>query len=175
VEGEKTLKVNQHAKTQGIMLVFYEEMYQAALEGFYLTEEQLNFTASPKAALEISKTDKDRHPTVFLSGDVPVGFFVLHVGENIRPFTSNPNAILLRAFSIDFEHQGKGFAKEVLRILPDFVGEHFHEVDEIVLAVNETNPLARRLYEKSGFIDKGFRRKVYKGEQIILHYPLLNT
>ncbi|MFD0697012.1 GNAT family N-acetyltransferase [Paenibacillus sp. GCM10027628] len=163
--------MNEQLHTKYIELAFYQEKYRETLENFYLTDEQLKFTATPALALHMCESDKDRHPIVILTGNVASGFFVLHVGENISPFTSNPRAILLRAFSVNHEHQGKGYAKQTLRILPDFVKTHFREVDEIVLAVNENNPYARTLYEKSGFIDKGLRRKVEKGEQIIMHYP----
>ncbi|NEW06586.1 GNAT family N-acetyltransferase [Paenibacillus sp. SYP-B3998] len=163
---------NEHLDVRQISLVFYEEEHQEALELFYLTDEQLQFTASPKAALDVAKSDKQRFPVVILSENVPVGFFVLHVGENIQPFTRNPNAILLRALSVNYEHQGNGYGKQVLRLLPSFVAMHFGEINEIVLAVNETNPIAKRLYEKMGYVDKGFRKEFDKGDQIILHYAV---
>ncbi|MBD0383061.1 GNAT family N-acetyltransferase [Paenibacillus sedimenti] len=165
--------MTEQFKTQTIELAFYKDEYREALENYYLTEEQLQFTASPTLALEMCMSDKDRHPIVILTANHPSGFFVLHTGENISPFTTNPRAILLRAFSINHEHQGKGYAKQVLRMLPEFVQEQYREADEIVLAVNDTNSLARRLYEKSGFIDKGNRRQLDMGEQIILHYSLV--
>jgi hypothetical protein len=59
---------------------------------------------------------------------------------NIKSYvTTNPKAILLRALSINYRHQGNGYAKAAMKTLPLFVKNHFTKVDEIVLAVNEKN------------------------------------
>lgn len=80
--------------------------------------------------------------------------------------------MLLTAFSIDHRHQGQGFAKQGLLLLPDFVSRHFAEIREVVLAVNHKNTAAFHLYTKVGFQDQGKRRIGPLGEQIILHLPI---
>ncbi|MED3666451.1 GCN5 family acetyltransferase, partial [Geobacillus kaustophilus] len=45
-------------------------------------------------------------------------------------------------------------------------------INEIVLAVNEQNLTAQRLYLTAGFIDSGRRREGKKGRQLLLYYPL---
>jgi RimJ/RimL family protein N-acetyltransferase len=62
-------------------------------------------------------------------------------------FSENVNAIFLWAFSIDRKHQGKGFAGLAMNSLPNFFLNHFPQVAEIVLTVNENNLPAKRLYE----------------------------
>ncbi|QXE02336.1 hypothetical protein [Terribacillus sp. DMT04] len=56
----------------------------------------------------------------------------------------------MRTFSTDYHCLEKGYGKGTLEQLPAFVREAFPHIDEIVLAVNEGNALARRLYEKAG-------------------------
>jgi len=157
---------------ENITLSFYQEKYRQALMDFYLPAEKERYTYLPKEVLDLSIDDKDKHPVVVLLNDIPVGFFGLHLGEEVLDYIKNPKAILLRYFSINHPHSGKGYAKETLRLLPDFVKSNFPEVDEIVLAVNQKNFTAQRLYDKSNFKDTGIRRVSPKGPQFILSYKL---
>ncbi|PUA36237.1 GNAT family N-acetyltransferase [Paenibacillus elgii] len=159
-------------KEQIVRLSFYRREHDAALRAFELPEEQARFTALPGEVLELSLNDENRYPVVILAGDTPVGFFVLHRGEATAPFSDNPNAILLRAFSIDQAHQGRGYGKRAVRTAAAFVAEHFPGVEEIVLAVNEQNHMAKRLYEASGFRDTGRQRQGSIGMQYILSLSL---
>jgi RimJ/RimL family protein N-acetyltransferase len=163
---------NRLEKSEQVQLCFYGPEHDAALQTFYLPAEQKKFTALPTEVIDLSIQDENRYPVVILNRDTPVGFFVLHDGKDIQTFTNNPNAMLLQAFSINYIHQGKGYAKKALQLLPEFVMKHFPYINEIVLAVNEKNIAARQLYEKSGFEDRGLRRLGKIGRQLILHYPL---
>ncbi|MGE7269956.1 GNAT family N-acetyltransferase [Brevibacillus panacihumi] len=155
-----------------VHLSLYDEAFTEALLQFSLPEEQLSFTALPNKVLEETLRDPDRYPVVIVAEGIPVGFFVLHVGEGIGEYTSNPRAILLRALSVTEEHQGKGYAKKAMLALPNFVAEHLPGKEEIILAVNERNLAAKQLYEKSGFVDKGITRMGPIGRQYMLHYFL---
>jgi RimJ/RimL family protein N-acetyltransferase len=165
---------NRLEESKWVRLSFYHSEHYAVLQSFYLPKEQEKFTALPTEVIDLAIQDENRYPVIILSRDTPVGFFVLYDGKDIQAFTSNPNAISLRAFSINYIHQGKGYAKKALRLLPGFVMKHFPNINEIVLAVNEKNVAARRLYEKSGFEDRGLRRLGKIGMQLILHYRLSN-
>jgi GNAT superfamily N-acetyltransferase len=107
-----------------------------------------------------------------LADGIPVGFFVLHIGENIAPFTSDNKAILLRGFLVDQKHQGKGIAKKALQILPELVKGIFPKKDSIILAVNVMNMNAKTLYVKSGFQDTGIRKEGRSGVMEIMEYRL---
>ncbi|MFD2442967.1 GNAT family N-acetyltransferase [Bacillus sp. CGMCC 1.16607] len=155
-----------------VCLAFYEERFRAQLFEFSLPSEQHQFTGLPVDVLEISVKDKDRFPIVILDEDDVVGFFILHYGEEISSFSKNPNAILLRALSINYKHQGKGYGKLAMEQLPSFVKENFPQFDEIVLAVNMKNIGAKKLYDNVGFIDRGERRVGKIGPQYILHYGI---
>ncbi|HZG59926.1 MAG TPA: GNAT family protein [Anoxybacillus sp.] len=165
---------NRLGESERVQLCFYGPEHDVVLQTFYLPTEQEKFTALPTEVIDLSIQDENRYPVVILNRDTPVGFFVLHDGKDIQSFTNNLNAMLLRALSINYIHQGKGYAKKALQLLPKFVMNHFPHINEIVLAVNEKNLAARRLYEKSGFEDRGLRRFGKIGVQLILHYPLSN-
>lgn len=153
-------------------LVLYSPEWDSDIRSFTLDEEQKKFVALPSAVIDLSLEDSDRHPVVIVSDDAAAGFFVLHLSEEFQALADNKNALLLRAFSIDKSHQGKGLARMAMNQLPEFVRHHFPQVNEIVLAVNESNSIAKQLYERSGFQYKGICRDGRSGNELIMHYSL---
>ncbi|WP_040952972.1 GNAT family N-acetyltransferase [Gorillibacterium massiliense] len=155
-----------------VKLRAYHDVDTKAVAAFLLSADQLQFTAMPGDSLALCQEDDSRHPMVICTEDKPVGFFVLHDGPGIAPFSENPNAVLLRGLLVDQRHQGKGYAYRAMTLVPDWVSRNFPGADEIVLAVNKGNLLAQRLYLKCGFEDRGNRRMGQKGEQLLLHFKL---
>ncbi|SME94777.1 Protein N-acetyltransferase, RimJ/RimL family [Paenibacillus barengoltzii] len=154
-------------------LRFYSEEDFEALQHFELPSEQVMFTALPGETLEAAIQDPNRYPVVIQSEEgETVGFFVLHLNADITSLVNNPKAILLRALSIDYRKQGKGYATAAMLQLPTFVRECFPEVDEIVLAVNARNFTAQRLYLRTGFEDHGLTRLGPIGMQHIYHFKV---
>ncbi|KOS64468.1 GNAT family N-acetyltransferase [Lysinibacillus agricola] len=151
-------------------LKFYEEKDDHLIERYTITEAQLRYTMSPKESIELVKQDKNRHAILVLDKDKFVIFFVLHEKEGVKPYSSNEQAILIRAFSTDFYEQGKGYAKAALQLLPDFVVEHFPHINELVLGVNLPNTAAQSLYKKCGFVDEGRRAKGINDELKVISY-----
>lgn len=99
-----------------------------------------------------------------------VTFFVLHEKDGLKSYSENRKAMLLRGFSTDFYHQGKGYAKKSLMLLPGFIHNECSYIDEIVLAVNVKNKTEKSLYKKCGYVDEGARKMGRKGELIIMSY-----
>ncbi|RHW40203.1 GNAT family N-acetyltransferase [Lysinibacillus yapensis] len=155
-----------------MQLVFYDRSYHDLIEQYQITEQQLKFTGAPIESNRLTELDSDRYAILAIQEGNLVTYFNLHKNEGVKPFADNPSAILLRAFSTDNRYRGKGYAKEVLKLLPSFIKEHFKEIDEIVLAVNKENDVAQKLYVKCGFIDHGERRMGKKGELIIMSCSL---
>ncbi|WP_370043204.1 GNAT family N-acetyltransferase [Lysinibacillus sp. RC79] len=151
-------------------LKFYEENDDQLIERYTITEEQLRYTMSPKASIELVKQDKNRHAILVLDEDKLVTFFVLHEKEGVQSYSSNENAILIRAFSTDFYEQGKGYVKAALQLLSDFVLEHFPNIDELVLGVNPPNTAAQSLYKKCGFVDERRLATGFRGEIKVMSY-----
>ena len=153
-------------------LIFYTEENQRQINSYNLTEEQLRYTGHPIECVELGEVDKDRYSILGIEGEELVTFFCLHKNEGVKPYSNNRNAILLRAFSTDTYFQGKGYAKQALMLLPNFIKENFEDINEIVLAVNVKNEVAQELYKKYGFKDEGLRKMGKKGELIIMSYYL---
>lgn len=163
-----------YLRDNGVRLESYQaDSHLAELERFELTEDQRQFTGMPVEMLALAAADPHRHPVVIVAESVPVGFFILYDGEEIRTdYTSEPHSLLVRAFSINFAHQGKGYAKQGLNQLGEYVNEHFPGTAQLVLAVNAHNQPARSLYLKCGFRDQGQMRMGPKGPQHILYKPI---
>lgn len=152
--------------------VEYEKRFENEVKNYYLSEEQLRFTSTPLECVELSEKDTDRHSILAIKNDELVTFFVLHKNEGVKSYTENPKAMLLRAFSTDYHHQGKGYARKSLMLLPEFVRSKFPRINNIVLAVNVENKAAQSLYNKCGYLDEGIRKMGRKGELIIMNYYL---
>ena len=101
-----------------------------------------------------------------------VTFFVLDAGPQKADYTDENDALLLRSFSTDARFLRRGYAKEALRLLPNFVKTHFPATKQIVLAVNKKNSAAKKLYYSVGFVDSGEEKMGPKGPQHLLVYPL---
>jgi len=166
------MQIYKEDTSHRVALCFYRPEHSKRLSAFHLPEEQKQFTALPDEVLSESMRDPNRHPIVITAGEEPVGFFILHHGKEIHTYTINESALLLRAFSIDHAHQGKGYAKAAMMLLPEFTVKHFLDFTEIVLVVNARNLAAKRLYEKTGFQDQGITRMGKNGLQHVLHYAL---
>ncbi|PET93783.1 GNAT family N-acetyltransferase [Bacillus cereus] len=160
--------------TGEIQLVPYKEQYKEIIQSFTLPSEQVQFTANPDELLEKAKNDRTKNVIVILDySGVPVGIFALQTGDRVQEFTENKDAILLTSFSVNHDKQRKGYAKKSLALLQDFVKNYYPIINEVILAVNEKNIPAQKLYEKVGFQDKGFRRMGPIGQQIIMHLPIM--
>ena len=151
-------------------LKFYNTTDQPLIESYQLAESQLQFTRHAQECVQLAS--ETRTPVLAIVDGKLVTYFDLHLEEGVVPYSNNPHAILLRAFSTDVREQGKGFAKQALKLLPKFVQQHYPYIDEIVLAVNIGNEAAQALYKKVGFIDYGERRQGSKGELIVMSYLL---
>jgi len=153
-----------------ITLSFYKSEDFEDLTSYALDELQSQFTAMPKATLEIikEKNTGDKFPVSIFYQNKAVGFFVLDFGSDKFELTENENSTLLRSLSINPDYQGKGIGKTAMIILSDFVKENFPECDEVVLAVNFNNKSAYELYLKCGFKDEGKSREMSKGFQHLL-------
>ncbi|MCK1995097.1 GNAT family N-acetyltransferase [Peribacillus muralis] len=155
-----------------ITLTPYVHEHQHFLSQFFLPDTQTPFSALPEESLKYCQEDRDRHPFVIVAGGIPVGFFVLHVGDNISPYTTDKKAILLRGLLIDRRYQGRGIAKKALRILPQFANGIFPDKESLILAVDEKNVIAKTLYLKSGYRDTGVQKEGRSGWMQIMEYRL---
>lgn len=156
-------------KTNYIELSHFSTKHLDALNSFELPKEQDQFTSLPNRYKEVMEGE---HRIVILHDGEPVGFFLLHATNRVKDYSSNPKAMLLTSLSINHKEQGKGFAKQAMCLLGEFVMNEFPNCDEIVLAVNHKNISAQQLYLKVGFEDTGKKKTGPIGEQFIMNLML---
>lgn len=156
-------------KTGYIALSHFSIKHLDILNSFELPKEQGQFTSLPKNYKEVTAGE---YRIVILHDGEPVGFFLLHSTERVKDYSSNPKAMLLTSLSINHKEQGKGFAKQAMLLLGEFVVNEFPNCDEIILAVNHKNISAQQLYLKVGFQDTGKRKNGPIGEQFIMNLML---
>ncbi|MBP0725235.1 GNAT family N-acetyltransferase [Bacillus sp. RG28] len=157
-----------------VSLSLYKPEYYDQLKLFKLVEGQEQFTRLPIESIRVSINNPDCYRIVILNHDLPVGYFVLQIGESVKEYTENERAILLRSYSINSDQQGKGFGKQSLELLDQLVSKLLPNYTEIVLAVNDRNNVATSLYLKSGFVDRGQKAEGRSGPQKVL-FKQINT
>jgi GNAT superfamily N-acetyltransferase len=128
---------------------------RAALAAQRLSPEQRRFVIPAAESLTLGDADPDRHSIAILAGAQPVGMFALDRGGYFREFDDDPRAVLLRAFYVAAEYQGRGYARGAIAALPEFVHETMPDVRRVILTVNDENPAAVRAYVAGGFLDTG--------------------
>lgn len=116
---------------------------------------QARFSGVASETLPAAERHRTRRPVAILSDDEAVGFFALDPADTICEYAGPEPSVALRAFFVDARRQQEGIASAALRALPRFVARHHPEAASIVLTVNTTNPVALRLYQRSGFLDTG--------------------
>lgn len=156
-------------KNDTLELRHFIDEHMDILNSFELPKEQVQFTSLPNNYKEVTE---GQYRIVILYDNEPVGFFLLHSTDRVEEYSDNPQAMLLTAFSINQAKQGKGYAKRAMFLLREFVKTEFPNCNEIVLAVNQKNTPAQKLYVKAGFQDTGISKMGPIGEQYIMNLLL---
>jgi cysteine synthase A len=81
--------------------------------------------------------------------------FVLLRAQQVAPSWAPPDAITLHNLRIDSEQQGRGYAKQAIRLLLDWVTTNLPTARRAALCVNHRNEHARQIYLACGFADTG--------------------
>jgi ribosomal protein S18 acetylase RimI-like enzyme len=137
-----------------IELRAYQPDHLPTLLRFDLPAEQQVFTSTPVQVLARITGDAERQPVTILDGAVPVGFFLLCVGSHRDKYLPEPDpaAVAFTALSIDPARQGQGVGFAAMTRLPGFIEAHYPEARRVILAVNQRNHTALRLYARAGFV-----------------------
>jgi RimJ/RimL family protein N-acetyltransferase len=102
-----------------------------------------------------------------------VGFFLIDTAYPRSYNFCTSQDIGLRSFFIDKNHQGHGYGKKAVRLLPEYLKGQYDKANSVYLTVNCKNPSAKHCYEAGGFIDT---EKLYHGgdfgPQHIMTLPL---
>ncbi len=130
---------------------------------YELDKEQKSFTSDIGYCVQKREDEGggDEDIVSIIHENEPVGFFVLHFGDDKYNLTDNMSSVLLRSFSINPLYQGRGIGSAAVLYLTEYVKLKFPDINEIVLSVNFKNLKARDLYLKTGFFDGG---KIIEGQ-----------
>lgn len=113
---------------------------------------QLDFVAPIEQMLGEPTPGVDFH--CIRHGKAAVGFFKIDPpGVSGFDFVP-PDALGLRGLLIGAQFQGRGFGSAALAALPGYLGAHY-DAPGAVLAVDDSNPVARRLYLAHGWLETG--------------------
>lgn len=151
-------------------LVQYTDKYQHLMENYFLSENQLRFTRPPMDC--IKNKEPAQKNVVMIDQEEAVTFFTLDTGKEAFQYSGNKQAVLIRSFSTDYYHQGRGYAKQALEQLPGFLATHFPTADELVLGVYVKNHIAQGLYHACGFQDTEKRCEGRNGQIIIMNQKI---
>ena len=113
---------------------------------------QEQFSGRADQTLPLAERDPARHPYALVEDGVPVAFLVL---DETPPDFAPSADLLLRGFFVDAAAQGAGVATRAVSRLPGVVRRDFPDVRSLVLTVNVRNPVARAVYLRGGFVDRG--------------------
>ncbi len=149
-------------------LVVYTNQMYPFVENYQLSDEQLQFTSSPQQVYPLLQRNNHRQLILGIEKETCVTAFVLHGKEGVQTYTKQPTSLFLGSFSTDFRFQGHGYGTKTLALLPLFIQTHFPDCHEIFLTVNEKNQRAFSLYQKSGFIDTGYKQKTESSTLLVL-------
>ncbi|WP_026697161.1 GNAT family N-acetyltransferase [Alkalicoccus chagannorensis] len=151
-----------------VMLDFYEEADAPLLADYALPKEQQRYASLPLQAIRDAEEIPGRYPVLIRSGGQAAGFFLLDRWPGTKAYTDDREALLLRSYSIQTRYQGMGMAGASLAELPAFVRAHFPACTKVLLAVNEQNTAAQRVYERGGFVRTGETRMGRKGMLVLM-------
>lgn len=129
--------------------------------------EKNPYTVMPMVGMTESLHENEKYPILILDQDTMVGFFILQTGNSVLNYVSNPNAILLKAHSVDKRYQKQGYGKASMEKLPEYIKDRFSSINEIVLLIDYDNISGQMMYLKSGFKDTKKKVKEVDGYKFV--------
>lgn len=153
-------------------LIKYTRSYQSLIQDFCLSDRQLRLICEPQQAVSLSSIDSNRHAILAMDQEKLVTFFVLHQLDRFNPYTGQCQSLLIRDFSIDYRHLGRGYTQKVFEALIDYAQCNFPESRELLVIINERHTAKILLHKKLGFQDTGLRQSNSATQSVILQYPI---
>lgn len=131
---------------------------EIALTHYELPIKQMIFSGHPRYI--ITREKENYYPYVIEKDNEVIGVFALEFGAILTQFQFEPNSIYLRGLSISYNHQQKGYFKEIIQLIEHEIQHRFNDKYALYLTVNVRNN-AYFAFIKSGFIDE--KRTVKQG------------
>jgi diamine N-acetyltransferase len=122
-----------------------------------VSEEQSGFVTNNTFSVLQSHYDDRNYPTAIYYDDKMVGFLMYLYDEDFKAYR-------LRRFMIDKDYQCNGYGERALLELKKLMKDRYNE-DKLYTSVKPQNNIAKKLYEKVGFIKTG---EECWGEEILI-------
>lgn len=146
---------------------------RAAVALLQISPQQIEYAGTVARAIEGCEADDGSGVLgiALLHGATVVGFLACK-RDKAAPAWAPAGAAVISGLRIDARWQGKGMATAALRLLPDWLAQHWPENPQIVLSVDEDNLAGIRAYEKAGWVDRGVREEGRIGWVRYMHFNL---
>ena len=146
-----------------------DEELRLALAALRPLPDQERFSSAAARTLPEALVDPARTPFAIVHAGEPVGFGVLDREGILDDLVDAPQrAVLLRAFYVASDRQGRGLGTAAARAVPGLARSLHPEAELVVLTVNQENPAAVAAYLRAGFRDTGARYLGDQGPQHVL-------
>ena len=131
-----------------------------------LADGQENFVASniyslAEAYVDSTNSEKPPMPFAIYNGEEVIGFTMMEfeeIDEDEFIFQTFGDKTIYNffRFMIDEKHQGKGFGRQAMKKVLEFLQTNPQgKADAIFLSYEPTNEVAKKLYESLGFVETG--------------------
>ncbi|WP_029693905.1 N-acetyltransferase [Exiguobacterium sp. ZOR0005] len=141
-----------------------DDTNREAVIGLTVATEQSRFIETNAESLREMEVDVKYAWTCYALclNERPVGFMMIGAENKVDRY------VWLDRFMIDAHEQGQGLGSRFLQLALVWIQDRF-DVDDIVLSLHPTNELAKRFYQRGGFVDSG-RIDEWNGEEIWVYH-----
>lgn len=153
-------------------LKMYDDTDQTLIDNYCLSEIKLRYVREPRIAIALTRKDPQRHAVLAFEDEHLVAFFTLFEARGSTAYSDNENSLLVQDLSTDFRHLRKGYAKQAVQLLPTFIHQHFSDIDQLTIIVNEDKAFTQALSLEAGFKDTSHQLPHIYGSQVLLDIPI---
>ncbi|MGX7150124.1 GNAT family N-acetyltransferase [Enterococcus ureasiticus] len=153
-------------------LKMYDDTHQTLVDNYCLSEIKLRYVREPKIAIALTKKDPRRHAVLVFKNEHLVAFLSLFEAKGSSTYSDNKNSLLVQDLSTDYRHLRKGYVKQAVQLLPRFIHQHFSNIDQLTIIVNEDKAFTKALCLEVGFKDISHQLPHIYGSQVLLEIPI---
>lgn len=119
---------------------------------YQLTLKQMLYAAHPRYV--INRQRSNYFPFIIVKDDEIIGAFALERGDILIPINAPTTAICLRDLSFDRPHQKKGYFKQVIKAVEQYINRQDSSITDLYVMVNVHNDDAYYAFIRAGFKDQ---------------------
>lgn len=153
-------------------LKLYNDTYQTLIDNYCLSKIKLRYVREPKIAIALTKKDPLRHAVLVFENEHLVAFFTLFESKGSSTYSDNKHNLLVQDLSTDFRHLRNGYVKQAVQLLPTFIHQHFSNINQLTLIINEDKAFTKAFCFEAGFKNISHELPHIYGSQILLQFPI---